>query len=665
MTSNWITLRSATPSLVISAAASGKYEVEVVAIDALGNRSVATNSQQTVNRSGGGAVDGLGTSIEAVEGAAATALSTTIALLTWTPPRTAGLRVAIRHTPSTTGGTWDTGSLVTLESPMASDGQVQVPALNGYYLLRFVNDSGTGSFIVAEAPFSQSPTLPFTYAANYLESASTFAGAKSNCYYDESIGALRVNRDGSGNIAVDTRRVDDFAGDWDSLTGNIDSYSVDGRTAIYYFNNQLDLGAPEDAELIRTIRSYSLGAPVLWDSITGDVDDATFDFEGKFNDAGEVLVEYSASLEALSATTKWSEWAPLTHCYALLRSIKFRARLFITDANQDLAVTELGAAVLLPQQVKASGTLTTSAAALAVTFASAFYLAPSVNVTAFDLQTGDYFQITLLTASGFTITFRNAAGTAVARNFQYQAVGFGSRFIPEVLTPLPDPSYSSIALLLQFGGANNSTTFTDSGPLALSATVSGNAKISKTGGIFSRFSNGNCGLFAGDGNYLVFSSALVPRFAGDFTIETFVYPTDINDRTIASSSHSSDNNVQLFRMFSNGSMIIYMNTGGVDYGTIITAPAGSVVTNQHQHMALCRSGSNTRLFIGGNQVGPTNSSWTGAFTCNVIGQHFFNGNPWNSTNPAPFAGRLNEFRTTSVARYTTNFTPPSAPFADS
>jgi hypothetical protein len=650
---------------VISSAAPGKYEVEVVAIDALGNRSVATNSQQTVNRGGSGALDGLGTSIEAVEGAAATALSATIALLTWTPPKTAGLKVAIRHTPSATGGTWDTGNPVTTESPLAAAGQIQVPALSGYYLLRFVNDSGTGSFIVAAAPFNQSPTLPFTYAANYLESASTFAGAKSNCYYDESIGALRVNRDGSGNIPVDTRRIDDFAGDWDSLTGNMDSYSIDGKTAIYYFNDQLDLGAPEDVELIRTIKSYSVGTPALWDSITGNIDDATFDFEGKFNDAGEVSVEYSASPEALSATTKWSEWAPLTHCYALLRSLRLRARLTIGDVNQDLAVTELGAAVLLPQQVRVSATLTTSAAALAVTFASAFYSTPSVNVTAFDLQTGDYFQITLLTASGFTITFRNAAGTAVARNFQYQAVGFGSRFTLEAsLLPLPDPSYSSIGLLLQFGGANDSTIFTDSGPLALSATVSGNAKISKTGGAFSRFSNGNCGLFTGDGNCLVFPSASVPRFTGDFTVETIAYPTDINDRSVGSSSHSSDSNVQLFRMFSNGSMIIYMNTGGVDYGTIITAPAGSVVANQHQHLALCRSGSNTRLFAGGNQVGPTNTGWTGAFTCNVIGQHFFNGNPWNSTNPAPFAGRLNEFRTTSVARYTANFTPPSAPFAD-
>jgi hypothetical protein len=427
MADNWITLRSANPSVVIPSAPPGNYEVEVVAIDAFGNRSAAANSQQTINRSGNGALDAQGTSIEAVEGAAASALSTTIALLTWTPPRAAGLSVAIRHTPSPAGGTWDTGSPVTPESPLASDGQVQVPALSGCYLLRFVNDSGTGSFFIATAPFSQSPTLPFTYAANYLEAAGGFAGTKENCYYDSSIGALRVNRDGDGNITFDTRRIDDLTGNWDSLIGNIDDYGVDSRIAIYSFANELDLGALYDVELVRTIKSYSLGVSVLWDSITGNIDDATFDLDGDFKDAGEIFIEYSNSPEALSGSTQWSEWAPLTHCYALLRSLRLRAKLIIGDVNQDLAVTELGAAVLLPQRIGASAILTTSAAVLTVTFVSAFYSIPSVNITAFDLQTGDYFEITLLTASGFTIVFKNAAATAVSRNFQYQAVGFGSK----------------------------------------------------------------------------------------------------------------------------------------------------------------------------------------------------------------------------------------------
>lgn len=243
-----------------------------------------------------------------------------------------------------------------------------------------------------------------------------------------------------------------------------------------------------------------------------------------------------------------------------------------------------------------------------------------------------------------------------------QVARYNSNFTPPT-APFPnssaaevDPYFSQVALLLQMAGSNNATTFTDSSPLALSATTYGDAKISTTGGKFG----GNCGVFDGSGDYLIFPSSSVPRFTGDFTIETWAYPTNIDDRSIASGNHSQDSNIQLFRMSSNGSMIIYMNTNGQDAGTVITAPAGSVVANQWQHIALCRSGSNTRLFVNGVQVGSTNTSWTSALTCNVIGQHFFNGSAYSSPNQ--FAGKINEFRTTSAARYTSNFTPPTAAF---
>ena len=640
MDSNWITLRSANPSVVLPSVAPGNYEVEVTAIDAFGNRSVATNSQQAINRGSSGASDGQGTSIEAVEGAAATALSPTIALLTWTPPRTTGLSVAIRHTPSFTGGTWDTGNPVTLESPLASDGQVQVPALSGCYLLRFVNDSGTGSFLIAAAPFNQSPTLPFAYAVNYLESASNFAGAKSNCYYDASIGALRVSRDGSGNIAVDTRRIDDLTGNWDSLTGNIDNYGVDGRIAVYSFANQLDLGAPRDVELVRTIKSYSLGAPVFWDSIVGDIDDATFDLEGKFSDGGEVFIEYSTSQEAPSATAKWSEWAPLTHCYALMRSLRLRARLVISDVNQDLAVTELGAAVLLPQQIKASATLTTSAATLTVTFDSAFHLAPSVNITAFDLQTGDYFQIASLTASGFTITFRNAAGTAVARNFQYQAVGFGSGFA--LVAPPPssptDPLFSSVLLLCGFNGSNGSTSIVDEGPLGLTLTASGSAQISTAQSVFgdSSLSMTGTGAVA-----LPTNSSLV--LTDDFTFEARCRFNAAGKHMILG-GRSSGANMQFAR--ESGTALSMYN------GASRTA---SFTTNTNTWYALCwaRSGSTVYFFADGTLLGTATLTGSFDFSAGSIGNLF----GYDVLN-----GFVDELRLTSVCRYTAGYTVDTSAF---
>jgi len=41
------------------------------------------------------------------------------------------------------------------------------------------------------------------------------------------------------------------------------------------------------------------------------------------------------------------------------------------------------------------------------------------------MATGDFFLITAVTRFGFTVEFRNSAGTAVSRQFSYTAVGYG------------------------------------------------------------------------------------------------------------------------------------------------------------------------------------------------------------------------------------------------
>jgi hypothetical protein len=45
------------------------------------------------------------------------------------------------------------------------------------------------------------------------------------------------------------------------------------------------------------------------------------------------------------------------------------------------------------------------------------------------MGTGDYYSITAMSRSGFTITFYNAAATMVSRNFTYSAVGFGREIV--------------------------------------------------------------------------------------------------------------------------------------------------------------------------------------------------------------------------------------------
>lgn len=203
-----------------------------------------------------------------------------------------------------------------------------------------------------------------------------------------------------------------------------------------------------------------------------------------------------------------------------------------------------------------------------------------------------------------------------------------------------DPLFASVALLLPMNGANGSTTFTDASSSPKTFTRSGSVQISTAQSKFG----GASAEFSGSGGTLSASSWIY--ISGDFTIECLMYSTSTADQIIG--GHGVQN-VQVFRINDSGTgnMSFFLNGTQVFNPT----PAG-ITTYQWQHLAICRSGSSTRMFVDGGQIGATNTSWTGAFFFNVVGGMFSNN----------FLGYLDEFRVTTAARYVANFTPPAAPF---
>jgi len=80
----------------------------------------------------------------------------------------------------------------------------------------------------------------------------------------------------------------------------------------------------------------------------------------------------------------------------------------------------------LESRTESSATIASGAGAKAVTFTNAFYQEPNIGITAFNLASGDYYEVTSATRTGFTVTFKNSSNSAIDRNFQYQAVGYGT-----------------------------------------------------------------------------------------------------------------------------------------------------------------------------------------------------------------------------------------------
>ena len=118
--------------------------------------------------------------------------------------------------------------------------------------------------------------------------------------------------------------------------------------------------------------------------------------------------------------------------------VDFKLELDSEDTNENILVSELGVDAFLQARTEQSTTLIASGAgAKDVTFAAPFFTGtsaiggstsaypPSIGITAQNMASGDFFEITNITGSGFRITFKNSSNAAVDRNFSYSAVGYG------------------------------------------------------------------------------------------------------------------------------------------------------------------------------------------------------------------------------------------------
>ena len=120
------------------------------------------------------------------------------------------------------------------------------------------------------------------------------------------------------------------------------------------------------------------------------------------------------------------------------RAFDFKVELDTEDTNENILVQELGVDAFIESRVEQSTSIIASGAgAKDVTFAAPFFTGtsaiggstsaypPSIGITAQNMASGDFFEITNITGTGFRITFKNSSNTAVNRNFSYSAVGYG------------------------------------------------------------------------------------------------------------------------------------------------------------------------------------------------------------------------------------------------
>jgi hypothetical protein len=251
-------------------------------------------------------------------------------------------------------------------------------------------------------------------------------------------------------------------------------------------------------------------------------------------------------------------------------------------------------------------------------------------------------QATSGSTTGYISNFRLVNGTCLYPS--------GTTFTPPTA---PLTAVTNTALLL---GMSNAAIF-DNAILNNLETVA-DAQISTS--VF-KYGTGSM-KFDGTGDYLNTSPANQAAFAfgsGDFTIEMWVYAaTTGTTKGLYDSRPSGTNGAYAFIYLDSSNVISYLiNSGG---GTI-TGTALSVST--WYHVAVARSGTSTKLFLNGVQVGSTltdSNTYLNAGTS----RPFIGANA--SSLGSYFNGYIDDLRVTKgIARYTATFTPPTAAFPNS
>lgn len=208
-----------------------------------------------------------------------------------------------------------------------------------------------------------------------------------------------------------------------------------------------------------------------------------------------------------------------------------------------------------------------------------------------------------------------------------------------------DPYAANVVSLLHFNGTDGSTTFTD--VLGKTWTASGNAQIDTAQNKFG----GASGLFDGTGDFI--TTPVTSDFAygtGDFTWEVWA-----RFNSVTGNQYILDHDV-------NEGVIQYV-FGGLKYYNIntgigsplYTTGGGALSVNTWYHIAVSRESGVTRFFVDGDLKSSGSDSFNYTSSGLSVGRYGAGGNNLD--------GWLDDLRITKgVARYTSNFTPPSAEF---
>lgn len=217
-----------------------------------------------------------------------------------------------------------------------------------------------------------------------------------------------------------------------------------------------------------------------------------------------------------------------------------------------------------------------------------------------------------------------------------------------------DPYFANVVLLMHMDGTNGGTTFTD----VKGHTTSVGSGTPTTSTSQFKFGTASLNVPTGSKVNVTVSANEFDFGTGAFTVEFWLYSGSASNGQHIIGNIDGGSTGSWGILYSGGSNVFSVLGSG---GGVSFALSSSLSLNTWYHIAICRSGTSNRLFINGtqNDVTQTDSTnYANAATTYAIGR--------STDNARPFVGNLDDIRVTKgVARYTSNFTAPTAAFPNS
>lgn len=225
-----------------------------------------------------------------------------------------------------------------------------------------------------------------------------------------------------------------------------------------------------------------------------------------------------------------------------------------------------------------------------------------------------------------------------------------------------DPYAANVVSLLHFNGTDGSTTFTD--VLGKTWTANGNAQIDTAQ---SKFGPSSLLLTGGTGHRAETPHSADFDFSAgvDYTLECFFRPNAAQDGSaLITTSRNGAGAVHFALAFCNGTvgsasgnrLFFGFYTGAAWVGCVNPT---ELTNGQWYHLAATRRGTRYSLWVDGVETAFIISATANPTFLRPV----YIGSRWESTVLKSANGWIDELRITKgVARYTSNFTPPSAEF---